>query len=99
MADCVSENMNIIDGYQANGLNRYPFPPPSCCPSLIAGPTGPMGPMGPVGPAIRDGQQGWLGQGKRFRPFACWPEMMFMFSEAQSAIISSSGLGKAQFTI
>ena len=40
MADCVSENMNIICGQQANGLNRYPCPVQPCCPSMIAGPFG-----------------------------------------------------------
>ena len=50
MADCGSENMNIICGQQANGLYRYPCPTQPCCPSLIAGPTGPTGPAGVTGP-------------------------------------------------
>ena len=56
MADCVSENMNIINGQGANGLGRYPMqpchPPQACCPSLIAGPTGPTGPAGATGAVI-----------------------------------------------
>ena len=61
MADCVSENMNIICGQQANGLNRYPCPAQPCCPSLIAGPTGPVGPAGPIGPTGPTGAAGPVG--------------------------------------